>query len=367
MLKKIFILVGTRPNFIKITQFEKQFKRYAGKIEYKLIHTGQHFDKNMSEVFFEQLEIKEPDYYLNISSGSPNSQIGNIILELEKVFLKDRPDLLIVVGDVNSTMAGAIAANKLAIKLAHLESGLRSMDRTMPEEHNRVVTDVLADYYFITEDSGIKNLSHAGVENERLFFVGNTMIDTLVAFDQNIRDSDALESHSLKKGEYVLMTMHRPSNVDHQVGCKKIIELIKFISRYKKIVFPIHPRALKNFEKYGLSNELKAINDLILLEPLDYLSFQQLVLYSSLVVTDSGGIQEETTFRQVPCLTLRPNTERPITISMGSNKLLEFDLELIKKEIELIQKGQNKKGEIPPLWDGRATERIVDIIAKSIL
>ncbi len=321
----------------------------------------------MSEVFFQQLKIKEPDYYLNISSGTPNSQIGNIIIELEKVFLKDRADLLIVVGDVNSTMAGAIAANKLGIPLAHLESGLRSMDRTMPEEHNRLVTDVLADYYFITEDSGLKNLTQSGISDDRLFFVGNTMIDTLVAFDNDIRNSDALISQGLEKKGYVLMTMHRPSNVDHKEGCEKIIELIKFICTYNKVVFPIHPRALKNFEKYGLSAELESIEGLILLGPLDYLAFQQLILFSSLVVTDSGGIQEETTFRQVPCLTLRPNTERPITISLGSNKLLDFDLELIKKEIELIQKGENKKGEIPPLWDGRATERIVDVIAKSIL
>lgn len=367
MFKKVFILVGTRPNFIKITQFEKEFKRYSDQIEFKLIHTGQHFDKNMSEVFFKQLKIKEPDYYLNISSGTPNSQIGNIIIELEKVFLKDRPDLLIVVGDVNSTMAGAIAANKLGISLAHLESGLRSMDRNMPEEHNRIVTDVLADYYFITEDSGLRNLSENGVSEDRLFFVGNTMIDTLVAFDEDIRNADALESRGLGKKQYVLMTMHRPSNVDHEEGCKKIIELIKFISGYNKVVFPIHPRAFKNFEKYGLSKELEAIEGLILLGPLDYLSFQQLILFSSLVVTDSGGIQEETTFRQVPCITLRPNTERPITISLGSNKLLKFDIELIKKEIESIQKGENKKGEIPPLWDGRATERIVDTIANSLL
>lgn len=366
MTKKVFILVGTRPNFIKITQFEKEFKKFEGKIEYKLIHTGQHFDKNMSEVFFEQLKIKQPDYYLNISSGSPNSQIGNIILELEKVFLEDRPDLLIVVGDVNSTMAGAIAANKLGIPLAHLESGLRSRDRSMPEEHNRVVTDLLADYFFITEDSGLKNLS-LEVSEDRMFFVGNTMIDTLVAFEKEIRDADALRKHSLKEGEYALMTMHRPSNVDHEEGCRKIVDLIKFIGKYKKVVFPIHPRALKNFDKFGLSGELKALSNLILLEPLDYLSFQQLILFSAFVITDSGGIQEETTFRQIPCLTLRPNTERPITITLGSNTLLDFDLDLIKKEIESIESGNYKRGEVPPLWDGRATQRIVEKIVSSIL
>jgi UDP-N-acetylglucosamine 2-epimerase (non-hydrolysing) len=366
-MKKVFILVGTRPNFIKITQFEKEFKRYSDSISYKLIHTGQHFDKNMSEVFFDQLKIKQPDYYLNISSGTPNSQIGNIILELEQIFIEDRPDLLIVVGDVNSTMAGAITANKLGIPFAHLESGLRSYDRSMPEEHNRLVTDVLADYYFITEESGYKNLVADGHDENRLFMVGNTMIDTLAAFDGDIRKSAALRTYGLEEGSYVLMTMHRPSNVDSKEGCQKIIELIKFISQYKKVVFPIHPRALKNFEKFDLSNELNALNDLILLEPLDYLAFQQLVLFSSLVVTDSGGIQEETTYRQIPCLTLRPNTERPITISMGSNTLLDFDLDLIKKEIELIQNSNYKQGEIPPLWDGNATKRIVDIIASSIL
>ncbi len=366
-MKNVFILVGTRPNFIKITQFEKAMAAYSDQINYKLIHTGQHFDKNMSEVFFEQLKIKSPDYYLNISSGSPNSQIGNIILELEKVFLKDRPDLLIVVGDVNSTMAGAIAANKLGIPLAHLESGLRSYDRDMPEEHNRLVTDVLADYFFITEESGYNNLKSAGVEESRLFMVGNTMIDTLVAFDDEIRASSALEKYDLRGNDFVLMTMHRPSNVDNKEGCEMIIDLISYLSNSMKVLFPIHPRALKNFEKYELSESLSSIDNLILLEPLDYLSFQQLVLFSSLVITDSGGIQEETTFRRIPCLTLRPNTERPITVSLGSNKLLDFDLELIKNEIALIQNGTFKKGEIPPLWDGKATERIVKIIAKSIL
>lgn len=367
-MKNVFILVGTRPNFIKITQFEKQLNKYSDRLRYKLIHTGQHFDKNMSDVFFQQLKIKEPDYYLNISSGTPNSQIGNIILELEKVFEKDRPDLLIVVGDVNSTMAGSITANKLGIPLAHLESGLRSHDRGMPEEHNRVVTDVLADYYFITEESGYENLRESGVDESRMFLVGNTMIDTLVAFDEDIRSSNALESQGLAKKGYVLMTMHRPSNVDHKEGCEKIIELIRFIAGFdKKVVFPIHPRAMKNFEKFGLLSELKSIDSMVLLEPLDYLSFQQLVLYSSLVVTDSGGIQEETTFRQIPCLTLRPNTERPITIKIGSNKLMKFDLDLLKEEIQSVENGTFKKGEIPPLWDGKATERIVEHIVHSIL
>ena len=365
-MKKVFILVGTRPNFIKITQFEKAFKKYNDEIELKLIHTGQHFDKNMSEVFFEQLGIKSPDYYLNISSGTPNSQIGNIILELEKVFLEDRPDLLIVVGDVNSTLAGAVAANKLGIKMAHLESGLRSFDRNMPEEHNRLVTDVLADYYFITEQSGIENLEKMGVKKERMFFVGNTMIDTLVAFDDEIRNSDVMKKLGLKPKTFALMTMHRPSNVDNKEGCLLILDLIKSICQNNYLIYPIHPRALKNYEKFGLSDELKSIEKLKLLEPLDYLSFQQLILYSQYVITDSGGIQEETTFRRVPCLTLRPNTERPSTIEIGSNKLLPFDLNKIMKEVEDIRRGDYKDGEVPPLWDGKSSERIADYI-KSVL
>lgn len=363
-MKKVFILVGTRPNFIKITQFERAFNKYKDEIKLKLVHTGQHFDKNMSEVFFEQLGIKAPDYYLNISSGTPNSQIGNIILELEKVFLEDRPDLLIVVGDVNSTLAGAIAANKLGIKMAHLESGLRSFDRNMPEEHNRVVTDFLADYYFITEQSGIDNLVKAGVEKERMFFVGNTMIDTLVAFDDQIRNSEVMNKLGLRPKNFALMTMHRPSNVDNKEGCQLILNLIKSICEQNNLVYPIHPRALKNYEKFGLSDELKSIDGLKLLEPLDYLSFQQLVLYSQFVITDSGGIQEETTFRRVPCLTLRPNTERPSTIEIGSNKLLPFDLDKIMIEVNDIRKGEYKQGEVPNLWDGKSSDRIADYIKK---
>lgn len=364
--KNILVVIGTRPNFIKVTQFKKIAAQHP-TVNLKIVHTGQHFDEKMADVFFKQFNLI-PDFFLNISTTvSANSQIAEIMVKLEQLITTEfKPDLMMVVGDVNSTLAAAITANKLNIKIAHVESGLRSFDKTMPEEHNRILTDKITDYFLITEQSGYDNLIYEGVDEKNLLFVGNTMIDTMVAFHQNIEDSAILNQLELTEKTYVLMTMHRPATVDNCEGIQKLLELIKYISATNKIVFPVHPRTLKNIEKFGLKADFEAIKELIFTDPLDYFAFQKLIKYSRFILTDSGGIQEESTFLQVPCLTLRENTERPSTCSIGSNTLVEFNNTTIKSYIEAINTGAYKKGEIPPLWDGKATERIFEKLIQLI-
>jgi len=364
-MKKIVVVVGTRPNFIKITQFEKAFKKYGYRFEFQIIHTGQHYDANMSDIFFNELELKKPDM-LKIEKSTSTEDIGNTIIQLSRYFQEQKPDLVIVVGDVNSTLAGAIAANKNGIKIAHLEAGLRSYDREMPEEINREITDLITDYFFVTEPSGLENLVREGRLKDNIFQVGNTMIDTLVNFDAKIELSDILERFSIRKNKYALITMHRPKNVDILENLKQLIGALEQLSAHLQIVFPIHPRTKNKMEANGLLERVNAIPNLILLPPTGYLDFQKLIKYATVVVTDSGGIQEETTFRGIPCLTIRENTERPVTISVGTNELIEFDVDLIVKKVMEIIEGKGKKGEIPHLWDGAATERIVDILANHI-
>jgi UDP-N-acetylglucosamine 2-epimerase (non-hydrolysing) len=362
-MKKLYILIGTRPNFIKVTQFKKVVGLLYPDMVIKVIHTGQHYDEKMADVFFQQFDLI-PDYYLNIIPASPNKQIAEILVKLEDLILEiGKPDCLIVPGDVNSTLAGAIYANKAEIKLAHLESGLRSFDNTMPEEHNRVVTDTLSDLFFITEESGMKHLLAEGKDKEKMYLVGNTMIDTMVAFEGKIEGSDVLDKMKLKKEQFILMTMHRPATVDDKIEMQKLIALIDHITMKYKIVFPVHPRTLKNAEKFGLIEAFIKNANLIVSEPMDYFAFQKLVKYCKFIVTDSGGIQEESTFRQKPCITLRPNTERPITVDIGSNTLLPFDLEKLKGLIAQIENGTYKKGSIPENWDGKSTERILKILS----
>lgn len=360
-MKKILVVVGTRPNFIKVTQFPSEIKKHPG-LDCKIVHTGQHFDRNMSDVFFEQFRL-QPDIFLNVEAGSPVSQMADIMKALEKVVHEYKPDLMIVPGDVNSTLAGALVANKMNLPLAHLESGLRSSDRSMPEEFNRVLTDDLSDYFFVTEQSGYEHLISEGKNKDRIYFVGNTMIDTLVAYSNDIDNSTILKKLELTPKKYLLMTMHRPGTVDSLDGLTKLNALIKNITSEYSLVFPAHPRTVHNLEKFGLLNELKQNKKLILSEPLDYFSFQKLVKDSLMIITDSGGIQEESTFLGVPCLTLRPNTERPVTVTLGTNELIPFDEKLIENRIESVENGTYKKGVVPPMWDGKATERILKIVA----
>lgn len=359
-MKKILIVIGTRPNFIKVTQFKKVVEEY-GNLEVKIVHTGQHYDDKMANIFFDQFELR-PDYFLNIGPGTPNTQMANIMLGMEKLIAETfAPDLILVPGDVNSTLAAAITANKLGIKLGHIESGLRSFDRTMPEEINRILTDEITDYYFVTEESGLKHLKNEDKKG-KTFFVGNTMIDTMVAFDKQIDESPIMEEMKLEQKKFVLMTMHRPATVDDEVELLKLITLIDELTAKYKLFFPIHPRTSKKLEELNLLNRLTANNQLIMSGPIGYFEFQQLIKNCKFIITDSGGIQEESTYRQVPCITLRPNTERPITIEKGSNTLMEFDLVKLKEVIGSIERGTFKKGEVPELWDGKATNRIIEAL-----
>ena len=361
-MKRIAIVVGTRPNFIKVTQFPAELRKYADKVEFKLIHTGQHFDEKMSKVFFQQFKM-EPDVYLNVE-GPADAQMENTKAALEKAFLDYKPDLVVVVGDVNSTAWAAVTAFKLKIKLAHVESGLRSFDMTMPEELNRILTDKIADHLFVTEQSGVDNLLKEGKPREKIFFVGNTMIDTMMAFRQEIDASEVLKKLSLESQKFVLMTMHRPATVDSLDGLTLLIALIDAVTEKYKVVFPVHPRTILKLRDFRLREKITANRNLVITEPLDYFSFQKLIKECKFILTDSGGIQEESTFLQVPCLTLRPNTERPSTVTIGTNELIPFTLPEIQTKIREIEDGKYKKGGIPPLWDGKATERIVEALVK---
>lgn len=359
-MKEILVVVGTRPNFMKVTRL-KQVALAHGGISVRLVHTGQHTDDRMSTVFFEQFGL-EPDFSLAVHDGTPAARMGQLIIALEPVMREQRPDAVMVVGDVDSTLAGAITANKLGLPLVHLESGLRSGDMGMPEEVNRILTDRIAQHGLVTEPSGRENLLREGMEEHRIHMVGNTMIDTLVAFDARIQESNVLELLGLGDGGHALITIHRPNNVDKAEPLARVVELIQLVAQTRPVVFPVHPRTRRSLQQHGLAAHLEGIPNVTLCEPLDYFSFQRLVATSALVITDSGGVQEETTFRRIPCLTLRPSTERPITVMEGTNTLITFDLEAVATAIDRIETGKYKPGRIPHLWDGRATERIIDVL-----
>ncbi len=359
--RKLWIVVGTRPNFIKVTRFKQVAEGLHG-LDVKIVHTGQHYDDAMANVFFEQFGLR-PDVFLNIQASHPAIQIGDAIKALTELFLQEKPDMVMVVGDVNSTLAGAIAANKCNIPLAHLESGLRSNDLEMPEEHNRRLADALAQLHFITEDAGLANLRREGANEHGLAFVGNTMIDTLVAFREKIEASQILETQDLNSGDYVLITLHRPSNVDNRQGLELVLLILRSLSEKVKLVLPIHPRTLARIEKFELKDSFYTIPQLQIIEPQGYLDFQKLIAECIFTLTDSGGIQEETTYLRKPCLTLRPNTERPCTITIGSNTLIPFAVSEICAYADLILDGKYKQGVVPPLWDGHATERVLERVA----
>jgi UDP-N-acetylglucosamine 2-epimerase (non-hydrolysing) len=352
----------------------KELLKYKHKIKHLVVHTGQHFDANMSDVFFKQLEIQKPHILLNINSRTPLSQISDIIKELEAVFLKEKPDLVLVYGDVNSTMSASIVCSRLTaagkkIKLAHVESGLRSFDNSMPEEINRIVTDSLSDILFVTEPSGVKNLIKSGVNKNNIFYVGNTMIDSLRSNLLQAEKSNILNELDIRDKKYFLLTLHRPSNVDNKTNFINIIyTLIKISKAFPKfdIVFPIHPRTVKMMNQFKFKSNLHDIKNLIITEPLNYFDFMKLMKYAKLVMTDSGGIQEETTFMKIPCLTLRENTERPVTIEVGSNTLCGLDSNKILNTISKIVTGKYKKGRIPKYWEGRSAKKIVNILLKKM-
>ena len=363
---KIVSIVGTRPNFMKIAALVDEIKKIKG-IEHVLVHTGQHYDREMSKLFFDELNIPKPDINLGVGSGSFGEQTGNIIIKLEKVLTEQKPDLVVVVGDVNSTFAGAFAAKQLGFEVAHVESGLRSFDLSMPEEINRILTDRISDFLFTTEKSGNENLLKEGVSKDKIFFVGNVMIDILLKHKKEAEKSSILSKLNLRKGDYAVLTLHRPGNVDGKKNFENILSILDGIQKKIKIVFPIHPRTRKNIGLLGLGNKIGKMKNLKIIDPLGYLDFLCLMANSRLVMTDSGGIQEETTVLGVPCITLRPNTERPITVEQGTNLLVSTDKEkVIKQTILAIDRKTRQKNKIPELWDGNAAKRVVGIILKRI-
>ncbi|MEM8557587.1 MAG: UDP-N-acetylglucosamine 2-epimerase (non-hydrolyzing) [Bacteroidota bacterium] len=357
---KVLNVVGARPNFIKVGPIHRALEA-TGVCESLVVHTGQHYDAKMSDIFFRQLELPEPNYYLGVGGGSHAQQTAGVMVAFEEVVEQEAPDLVLVVGDVNSTLAATLVATKLHIPVAHVEAGLRSGDRRMPEELNRLCTDAVADLLFVTEQSGLDNLKAEGVPDGRVHFVGNVMIDSLVRFREKATEIDMLGPLGLEPGSYVLMTMHRPSNVDRAETLQELAEMAGQLADIQPVVFPVHPRTRKNLQAHGYWEDLQGISGLRLLSPIGYLEFLHLMERAAVVVTDSGGIQEETTYLRVPCLTLRENTERPITVTMGSNELMELDAVAVADRVTAIQ-SEGNSGEVPPLWDGRAAERIASVL-----
>jgi UDP-N-acetylglucosamine 2-epimerase (non-hydrolysing) len=359
-------VVGARPNFMKVAPIIEEMARQGG-FEQRLVHTGQHYDARLSKVFFEELGLPKPDIDLNVGSGGHAEQTGRVMIELEKVLQRELPELIVVVGDVNSTLAASLTAAKMGIKIAHVEAGLRSFDRTMPEEINRVATDAISDLLFTTEQSGSENLIREGVSQDKIFFVGNVMIDTLLKFREKALCSDILERLRLSSGEFAVLTLHRPSNVDRPEQLQMLGNIIARIAERIPVVFPCHPRTRKRFQMIDVQEGLREPGSvhrsgITLTQPLGYLDFLHLMSQSKFVLTDSGGIQEETTILGIPCLTLRANTERPVTLWEGTNTLVGCDEEKICAEVSKILAGQGKRGHIPELWDGRTAARIVDVL-----
>ena len=441
---KIISVVGARPNFMKVAPIHKAFKKVSNldsNILHLICHTGQHYDEKMSKVFFDDLELPKPDFYLGVGSGSHAEQTANVMIQFEKILIDEKPDMVLVVGDVNSTIACSLTAKKLHIKVVHVEAGLRSFDMEMPEEINRVLTDRISDFLFVTEESGLINLKNEGVPDDKIFFVGNVMIDSLIHYQPKVDASNILhdlnlpssvrasarlaktksrqeasreqnaeisinspvrvstrlaetqsneevnqssvrvsarlaktksrqEAHRELNNEisiqgYVLVTLHRPSNVDTKESLEKLVNFLNRLGKERKVVFPIHPRTKSNLEKFEL---LKNLNQsVIITDPIGYIDFQALIKNAELIVTDSGGIQEESTYLGVQCITLRTSTERPITVDIGTNQLIGIDLSKAEAACLNVLKGNKKIGKIPPLWDGESSNRIVDILVKQFL
>src|ERR1019366_529585 len=354
-------VVGARPNFVKMAPILEEAGRRS-TFQCRLIHTGQHYSPEMSATFFDELGMPAPDVNLEIGRGSHTAQAAGVMLRLEAELSERRPDLLLVVGDVNSTMAAALVAAKLGIPVAHVEAGLRSFDRRMPEETNRLVTDVLSDYLFASEPSGVTNLRAEGVPNEKMFLVGNVMIDTLLKFRGKAAQTGVLERLGLKSRGYAVATLHRPSNVDGMDHLASLVNMLTELSRHLPVVFPVHPRTRERMGGTGLAGR-----GLILTEPLGYLEFLRLTSEARLVVTDSGGIQEETTILQVECLTMRENTELPVTVTQGTNRLVGMDpITILRAALETLNSPPRLLAP-PEFWDGHASARILDVLERSLV
>ena len=374
-------IAGARPNFMKLASIVRAVEKYNNGrdddqlIDHVIVHTGQHYDAKMSHAFFEDLGLPEPDINLGVGSGSHAAQTAEIMQKFESVLMEQRPDALLVVGDVNSTIACALVASKIEYRddnkrkrplIVHVEAGLRSFDRDMPEEINRILTDALSDLLFITEEGAIKHLQNEGVSAHKIHFTGNVMIDTLQQHLDRANASSIKQQLDLPE-KYGLVTLHRPSNVDQKETLQPLIECLHHLSERCHLVFPVHPRTANSLRTLGLWKEVEGNNAITLTEPLGYLDFLKLVKDASIVITDSGGIQEETTVLGVPCVTLRENTERPITVTVGTNYLIGTDPDKIMQTVNMILDGQGKEGEIPQCWDGHAGDRIVKILASALM
>lgn len=375
-MKKVILVAGARPNFMKIAPILRAIENHQD-LNAILVHTGQHYDDNMSEAFFSGLGIRKPDYLLEVGSGTHAVQTANIMVSFEEVCRKEMPDMVVVVGDVNSTIAAGLVAKKLHIKLAHVEAGLRSRDREMPEEINRLATDAITDIFFTTEDDGTQNLLAEGHSKDSICFVGHVMIDNLFYQLGKIDDTNGVTPYvrSLKENlskKYLCMTLHRPSNVDDKRVLTELMETINEIAEEVPIIFPCHPRTRRRIHEFGLGDlfvEKESILSLVttgvvVIDPLNYNDFLYLWKDCTAMLTDSGGLQEETTALSVPCLTLRQNTERPVTVEVGTNILIGHDMEKLRFEVKQALNGKTRNGQIPDLWDGKASERIVGHILK---
>jgi UDP-N-acetylglucosamine 2-epimerase (non-hydrolysing) len=360
MALKILAVVGARPNFMKAAPLIWEAQRRGG-IDVCLVHTGQHYDAKMSQLFFDELRLPRPDVNLEVGSGSHAAQTAEVMKRFEPVVLRERPDLVLVVGDVNSTIACALVAAKLLVPVAHVEAGLRSFDRTMPEEINRILTDAISDWLFVTEPSGIENLRREGVPDDRVFLVGNVMMDTLVASRPRIAASPVLQRLGVEPERYAVLTLHRPANVDEPQTLRRLMGAIERLQREVPFIFPVHPRTRDTIGAYRRGG---ALPNLIFTEPLGYLDFMKLLSHARLVLTDSGGVQEETTFLGVPCLTMRENTERPVTVTEGTNRLVGLDPDrIIGEGLQALTAG-TRGGRVPHLWDGHAAGRILDVLTR---
>lgn len=365
----IFLVAGARPNFMKIAPIVRAIRAH-GSLSYKIIHTGQHYDREMNDVFFEELGIPEPDIFMAAGGGSHSQQTAKIMVAFEELCQAERPDAVLVVGDVNSTLACSIVAKKLNIPVAHVEAGLRSGDMTMPEEINRLVTDSISDWFFVTEPSAVEHLKREGKPEAAIHYVGHVMVDNvlyqaekMVHADTTGFETDALKKRALAKGgRYGVITMHRPSNVDDVEMMTKIARALKEIATELPLIFPVHPRTRNNLEKFGIDMG----PNITLMGPQAYMPFLNLWKDAAVVLTDSGGLQEETTALGVPCITIRENTERPVTVDEGSNVLVGTDPVRIVAEVKKVLRGEGKQGRRPYLWDGKAAERIVEVLAKEL-
>jgi UDP-N-acetylglucosamine 2-epimerase (non-hydrolysing) len=358
---KLMLIAGARPNFMKIAPITRELAGHAD-ISALLVHTGQHYDEKMSDLFFRQLGLPEPDINLEVGSGSHAMQTAALMTRFEPVLLEHKPDAVLVVGDVNSTIACGLVAVKLGVPLIHVEAGLRSGDRRMPEEINRILTDAISDLLFCTEQAGVDNLAREGVGPEKVHLVGNVMIDTLLQNQPRFTESTVLEQFGLKPERFAVVTLHRPSNVDDPGIFTGLLDALEVVQSEQPIIFPVHPRTRTRLAEFGLAARIEGMGRLRLVDPVGYLDFQRLVSAARVVLTDSGGIQEETTVLGVPCLTLRENTERPATISHGSNRLVGMNPEHIIAAYREVMQAPSRVNRVPPLWDGQAAQRIVRVI-----